>query len=64
MTSYSRHGRLLEERIEERLAELGRQIVTIPAPDYASYRQVVGCAEGLREALKISQEIDGENNGG
>lgn len=64
MTAYSRHGRLLEERIEERLAALGQQLTLAPTSDYASYRQIVGCAEGLREALRISQEIDGENNGG
>jgi hypothetical protein len=64
MTAYSRHGRLLEERIEERIAELGQQIVTVPAADYATYRQIVGRVEGLADALKISQEIDGENNGG
>ena len=64
MTSYSRHGRLLEERIEERVAELGRQISTVPASDYGSYRQVVGCVEGLLAALKISQEIDSEISGG
>jgi len=43
---------------------LGQQIVTVPAADYATYRQIVGRVEGLADALKISQEIDGENNGG
>lgn len=64
MTSYSRHGRLLEERIAERISDLSQQMLKSPAADYASYRQIVGRVEGLLDALKISEEIDGENEGG
>ena len=64
MTAYSRHGRLLEERIEERITDLSNQLGQGSATDYPSYRQTVGQIQGLRDALKISEDADRELNGG
>jgi hypothetical protein len=64
MTAYSRHGRLLEERIEERITDLSNQLGYGSAVDYPNYRQSVGQIQGLRDALKISEDADRELNGG
>lgn len=64
MTAYSRHGRLLEERIEEHILSLSAQLGFGSATDYASYRQAVGQLQGLRDALKISEDLDREISGG
>lgn len=63
MTAYSRHGRLFEERIDEHMAQLLAQIGTGSAIDYAAYRQLVGQIQGLKDALKISEELDSELTG-
>lgn len=64
MTAHSRHGRLLEERIEEYILTLSSQLGSGAAVDYPAYRQAVGQLQGLRDALKISEDLDREISGG
>ncbi len=63
MTIKSAHGRLLEQLIAARRAQLIDQFVSGACPDYASYRQCVGLIEGLDDALKLSDEADFKLNG-
>ena len=37
----------------ERLSELEKGVLESPAPDYASYREMVGRYNGMKEAIQI-----------
>lgn len=63
MTAHSRYGRLFEERATERIGELLAQMGNGTASDYPAYRQLVGRIEGIKDALKISEELDSELTG-
>lgn len=63
MTIKSAHGRLFEQLIAVRRAQLTEYLATGAYTDYAAYRQCVGQIEGLNDALKLSDEADFKLNG-
>jgi hypothetical protein len=57
----SRHGKRLKGRLIVRRAEILEAMARGVEPD--KYRQMVGHAQGLDEAINLSDEVDREQSG-
>lgn len=52
------YSRWLEQLLADRKAELLDSMANGVPADYPAYRQLVGHIEGLKDALKIAEEVD------
>lgn len=59
----SLHSRMFEKLIAEQQTKLLTSLATGGAPDYATYKQIVGRIEGLDDALRLSEQADFEISG-
>lgn len=50
----------LQAKIEERINSVGSSLLMGTAQDYPSYKDWVGYVRGLRDAIKLLDEIEGE----
>lgn len=57
----TRFHSLLEERIIKAVDSMAMSLASGEASDYPAYRESVGYIRGLREALNLCDEIEGEN---
>jgi hypothetical protein len=48
-------------RLRQKLMDLQASALHVPASDYAAYREMVGRAAGLNEALSIIEELTEED---
>lgn len=56
----TRFHSILEDKIEEAIEIRSFSLVSGAASDYASYKENVGYISGLRDALKLCDEIESE----
>jgi hypothetical protein len=52
------HSRVFEKLVADHQRLLVESLVSGVPNDYATYRQMVGRIEGIREALSLSEEAD------
>lgn len=61
---HTRWSILFEEKISEALMQASEHLCGGGAADYPMYREHVGRINGLREALRMAEEVDTKITGG
>lgn len=54
----SRFHRLLEDRVREVVERESASLSSGQAPDYPSYKEMVGYIRGLSDALRLCEDIE------
>jgi hypothetical protein len=56
----TRFHSLLEQRIDERIKSVGDSLLRGEIKEFTEYKDMTGYLRGLRDALKLCDDIEGE----